>query len=231
MHSTSNSPLILLLEDDVNFGYILSEYLQLQGFYIDWVQSAEAALEQLLIQQYQLAILDIMLPGMNGFELAEQLKQTYPTLPFIFLSAKTLKVDQLKGYRLGAFDYITKPVDEELLVAKMRAILANQKSDSTTPLGGKIGHYQFYPQSYELEFAGERIRLTARETELLQLLYQYQNQLLDRRQALLQIWGATDEFSRKSMDVFISKLRKYLAKDPAVRIENVHGKGFILRVK
>lgn len=218
----------MLLEDDPGFGYILSEYLDLQGFTVDWLTSSEAALEKLNEAVYDLAILDIMLPGMDGFAFARIVRQKHPDLPFIFLSAKSLKVDQLKGFRLGAYDYLTKPIDEELLVARIRALLRQNQQNSPQTEIYQIGQYEFLPARFQLTFGSESIKLTARETELLTLLCQHMHELMPRKKALQQIWGAQDEFSRKSMDVFVSRLRKYLSKDPSIRIENVHGKGFIL---
>lgn len=220
---------ILLVEDDPGFGYILSEYLGMQDFKVDWTKSGEEALESLTQQDYQLAILDIMLPGMDGFEFARLMRQQIPGLPFIFLSAKSLKVDQLKGFQLGAFDYVTKPIDEELLVAKIRALLGQMGQGTTTKGPYQIGAYQFDPDQFQLQFEDQVTKLTARETELLCLLCEYRPQLLPRKLALQQIWGFSNEFSRKSMDVFISRLRKSLSLDPTVRIDNVHGKGFLLR--
>lgn len=219
---------ILLLEDDPSFGYILSEYLKLQQFKLDWVRSAEEALQVLEQHSYRLAILDVMLPGMSGFDLAEIVKRKFPDIPFIFLSAKSLKVDQLKGFKLGAFDYITKPVDEELLVAKIRALLGNFNSEKTQATEYQIGTYTFLPEIFQLRHPAESYKLTPRETALLRLLCEHRRELLPRKKALQLIWGSTDEFTRKSMDVFVSRLRKYLGHDKEVRIENIHGKGFIL---
>lgn len=224
-----NTNRILLVEDDPSFGYILSEYLGMQDFVVDWARSGEEAMESLDKERYQLAILDIMLPGMNGFEFASILRQKEADLPFIFLSAKSLKVDQLKGFQLGAFDYVTKPVDEELLVAKIKALLGQMGQGSSTKGPYQIGDYVFNPEQFQLEYKGQTNQLTARETELLCLLCEYRPQLLPRKLALQQIWGFSNEFSRKSMDVFISRLRKSLSHDPQVRIDNVHGKGFLLR--
>lgn len=220
---------ILLLEDDQSFGYILSEYLQMQNLLVNWVKSGEEALKALEKKSYDLAILDIMLPGIDGFELAHLVKEKYNYLPFIFLSAKSLKIDKLKGFNVGAYDYITKPVDEELLVAKIRALL-NQvnKSQPTSNIEFKIGGYDFFPTTFQLKFNGEFIKLTGTETKLLRMLCEEKNHLLSRKKALQQIWGSNDEFSRKSMDVFVSRLRKYLSKDPHIKIENIHGQGFIL---
>ena len=221
---------ILLLEDDQSFGYILSEYLIMQDFTVTWVKSAEEALKILKKKSFALAILDIMLPKMNGFDLANIMKKENEDIPFIFLSAKSLKVDKLKGFKLGAYDYITKPVDEELLVAKIHALLEHTKKDIVDDSIYKIGEYDFSPELQKLVLQSESIKLTARETALLKMLCQHQNQLLSRKKALHEIWGTHDEFSRKSMDVFISHLRKYLSKDSNVRIENIHGKGFVLKI-
>jgi len=220
---------ILLLEDDQSFGYILSEYLGMQDFEVTWVKSAEAALEVLDQQSFHLAILDIMLPGLDGFGLAGELKRHHGELPFIFLSARSLKIDQLKGYRAGACDYITKPVDEELLVAKIRALLRPTASPGPSQQVFQIGKYRFMPHLFKLEIEGDEIKLTARESALLRMLCEHRNELLPRRQALQEIWGSNDEFTRKSMDVFISHLRKHLARDTSLEIANIHGQGFIFR--
>ena len=220
---------ILLLEDDHSFGYILSEYLGMQGFQVHWVQNGSSAQSALENQVFDLAILDVMVPSPNGFELAAWMQSQSEAVPFIFLSARSLKVDQLKGYQLGAYDYVTKPVDEELLVAKIRALLARVAKSDPQASAYELGKYTFWPQEFRLVGpVGER-RLTAREADLLLLLCRHNNTLLPRKKALQQIWGNTDEFSRKSMDVFISHLRKYLAADTTIRIDNIHGKGFILR--
>ncbi|MEN0006567.1 MAG: response regulator transcription factor, partial [Bacteroidota bacterium] len=219
---------LLLLEDDQSFGYILSEYLMMKDLEVDWVPTAEQALERLMHHPYELAIFDIMLPGMSGLDLAKILRDQAIEVPFIFLSAKSLKVDQLKGFQLGAVDYITKPVDEELLVAKIKAMLDLQRKQQPPESAAiPIGKYLFLRKQYQLQYQGETLKLTARESELLALLCAHHQQLLPRKKALSEIWGSTDEFSRKSMDVFISRLRKYLSKDPTIKIENIHGKGFI----
>lgn len=220
---------ILLLEDNDSFGYILSEYLTMQDFKIDWVKSGEKAIQSIQTNNYDLAILDIMLPGIDGYEVATKIKQINPDLPFIFLSAKSLKIDKLKGFKTGAYDYVTKPIEEEILVAKINALLQIVKTKNNTSTIHIIGEYSFYPSECKLYFKQTETKLTARESELLALLCEHKNTLLSRKKALHQIWQNTDEFSRKSMDVFISHLRKCLSKDENVKIENVHSKGFILR--
>jgi len=222
---------ILLIEDDESFGYILSEYLSLHDFEIHWAKSAKEGLEKVNRTAFDLGIFDIMLPDQNGYEVAAQIKSICPTLPFIFLSAKSLKIDKLKGYKLGADDYVTKPVDEELLLAKIRALVKRSSPKSNQSEQFTIGKYHFDHQLQRLSFGEEVFKLTQREAELLRMLCQNQNQLLSRTHALSTIWGATDEFSRKSMDVFISHLRKYLKKDPHISIVNIHGKGFILSIQ
>ncbi|MEM7039986.1 MAG: response regulator transcription factor, partial [Bacteroidota bacterium] len=186
-------------------------------------------LEKAVEEQFGLAVLDVMLPGIDGFEVARQLQKSRPDLPFVFLSARALKVDQLKGFRLGAADYITKPVDEELLVAKIRALLSRHQPAAATPISFNIGDYVFLSDQFLLTHPEGDQKLTARETALLHLFCRFQNQLMPRKMALRELWGGTDEFSRKSMDVFVSRLRKYLSKDPRIRIENIHGQGFVLR--
>ncbi|MPQ48595.1 response regulator [Marinifilum sp. N1E240] len=218
---------ILLLEDDRSFGYILSEYLSMQEFQVVWVQTGEEVLKILENDNFDLALLDVMLPGIDGYELAKILMKKHDDLPFLFLSAKSLKIDKLKGFKLGAIDFITKPIDEELLVAKINAILNQAKNSKGEDNSIEIGCYEFNPKLFQLKYKEEIIKLTARESELLLMLCEHKNNLLSRKKALNEIWGTNDEFNRKSMDVFISKLRKYLNKDRSITIDNIHGKGFI----
>jgi len=222
---------ILLVEDDPSFGYILSEYLLLQGFEVLWAKSGGEALERLSRHQFNLAILDIMLPDTLGFDLAQAIRKNSPALPFIFLSARSLKIDKLKGYKVGAMDYITKPVDEELLLAKINALIGKNNLSTPTTTQYQIGHYAFNVPLQQLAMDDRTTKLTSRETALLELLCQHENQLLPRKKALQEIWGSVDEFSRKSMDVFISHLRKYLSGDESVSIVNIHGNGFVLKTE
>ena len=222
---------ILLVEDDKSFGYILSEYLMMDDFKVEWVKSGEEALELMDKNDFSLALFDIMLPGISGFDLAQKVRARNVDIPFIFISAKSLKVDQLRGFKLGAFDYITKPIDEELLIAKIKSLLALTERKELTvsqPEKYQIGNYLFFPSEQLLKIGDTQIRLTSRESGLLELLVLQKNQLLQRKSALKQLWGSNDEFNRKSMDVFISHLRRHLSKDPKINIQNVHGKGFIL---
>ena len=221
---------IILIEDNESFGYILAEYLSLHDYAVDWAKTGAEGMEMIAQKKYDLGVFDIMLPDQNGYEVATWVKKQVPYLPFIFLSAKSLKVDKLKGFKLGADDYITKPIDEELFLAKVKALIKRTEHQAPIQEEYTIGQYLFQPSLQKLHWQTEVVQLTKRDAELLQMLCQCQGQLLARKRALQEIWGATDEFSRKSMDVFISHLRKYLSKDELVRITNIHGKGFVLTV-
>ena len=224
---------LLLVEDDANIGYLLKKYLELHDFKVQWAKNANEALQLLEGQKFHLCILDINLPDINGFELSIQIKKRINKQPIIFLTARNIKVDKLYGFKLGADDYITKPVDEEELVARIKAVLNRTYPISTEKSNDQIqlGQYKFNPNNLQLKIAEELIQLTQKEMELLLLLYQNKEQLLTRKEALYTIWGSYDYFKRKSMDVYISKLRKYLSKDPGIKIINIHGQGFILSIK
>lgn len=229
-------PRILLVEDDTSLGYLLTEYLQLKGFFVFWASDGKKALAQLSEDTYDLAILDIMMPEMDGFTLARNIKNQYPDLPFIFLTAKSLKVDVLKGFSLGAVDYLKKPIDEEELVVRIKALLSHIKGGEAEQqeLSNEVrqlGKYSFNPLNQELHFGKEVIHLTSRENELLAFLSSRINRLATHRDILTALWGSHDYFKQKSLNVFITHLRKYLEKDDDIRIENVHGQGFILRVR
>ena len=225
---------LLLVEDDESFGYIMKSYLEMHDFRVHWIKQGDEALSLIRECPFDLCILDVMLPGMDGFEIARNISVEYPNLPFIFLTAKSLKVDKLKGYKLGGDDYITKPVDEELLIAKINAILKRSVPKTNGREGLSvvwIGSYEFDYDSHRLSRQGRERILTDIEARLLKMLFESHHQLVSRERALKDIWGKNDPFNRKTMDVFIYKLRKYLRADPEVRIRNVHGKGFILEWK
>ncbi len=224
---------ILLVEDDTSLGYLLSEYLQLKGLLVTWVRDGSKALGVLQQQTFDLAVLDIMMPEMDGFALAAQLQKTNSDLQFIFLTAKSLKIDVLKGFSLGAVDYLKKPIDEEELVVRIKALLARivkPGQDGSTDDLFYIGRYTFNHRNQELLAEGDSIHLTTRESELLHYLVSRKNQLCSHKEILLALWGRYDYFNKKSLNVFITHLRKYLEKDPRIRIENVHGRGFIFRL-
>ncbi|NBC06398.1 MAG: response regulator, partial [Bacteroidetes bacterium] len=170
------------------------------------------------------------LPDQDGFELARRIRRRSPEQPLIFLTARSLKADRLRGFDLGADDYLVKPVDEEELVARIEAILRRVKPTPKTSTY-TIGRYHFDSQNQWLSLHGDRRQLTEREAHLLTLLCEREGRLLSREQVLKELWNQNDYFTRRSMDVFISRLRKYLSKDERVEIQNVYGSGFILKVK
>lgn len=220
---------ILLVEDDISLGYILKEYLELHGFRIILEQDGEAAVRAFTSMPIDVCILDVMLPKKDGFAVAHEIKRVNGNTPIIFLTARSLKVDKLKGFNLGADDYLVKPVDEEELIARINAVMRR-----VDPLSGKkegnyrIGKYLFDYRNQNLINGDKQQFMTVRESAMLQLLFEHRGRILDRRQALNRLWGESDYFTRRSMDVFISHLRKYLSDDPSIEIRNVHGKGYIL---
>lgn len=226
---------LLLVEDDLNLGFLLMEYLQLEGLRVTWRKDALSGLQALKQQQFDLAVLDVMMPGMNGFNLAKQIRSRYPSMPFLFLTARLLKEDKLKGYELGAEDYLTKPFDEEELLCKINVILRRQSLKRTTPAAANIqafdiGQFHFNYSRQEISRAGETRRLTEKESEVLLLLCRNSNRILKRDHAVKEIYGKEDYFLGRSFDVFISRLRKILRADPEVSIENVYKVGFILNI-
>jgi DNA-binding response OmpR family regulator len=223
---------LLLVEDDTGFGYILKEYLEIKGFAVTWATDGLQAIDLIQRLAFDLCLLDIMLPGADGFAVADSIKKHESGLPFIFLTAKGLKVDKLKGFRSGCDDYEVKPIDEELLVAKINAIIARSEKSILQDKEHlfTIGEYLFDFNNLRLDHKGESVILTQREAALLRLLCLHQNILVDRKTVLKEIWGISDLFTRKSMDVFISRLRKHLKDDSSVKIINIHNKGFVLKV-
>ncbi len=224
---------IILVEDDPSLGYLLSEYLGMKGFTITWAKHGKEALVKMETQTYDLAILDIMMPQMDGFTLAAAMRDSFPELPFLFLSAKSLKIDVLKGFALGAVDYLKKPIDDEELVIRIESLLsriAPSNLDSQKKVQ-QLGRYTFNSLNHELTNNGNMIHLTTKENELLLYLASRQNQLCSHKEILLKLWGRNDFFNKKSLNVFITRLRKYLVQDASLKIENVHGQGFILRTE
>lgn len=225
---------ILLVEDDPTLGYLLREYLTMNGFEISLTKTASEALNLLDSHIFELAILDVMLPDKDGFELAKNIKSIHPTIPFLFLTARSLKVDVLKGFSIGAVDYLKKPIDEEELVVRIKALLSRIQTSSKTVTVEEIstlGRYRFHYKNQQLAFNEEKISLTKREAELLHFLLSNKNNLCTHKEILSALWGKSDYFNKKSLNVFITHLRKYLQKDPAITIENVHKQGFILKIE
>jgi len=221
-------PKLLLVEDDSTLGYILKEYLEMKNFAVTWAKNGLEGLEKFREQQVDLCIVDVMMPEMDGFTMVERMRQQGSEVPLLFLTAKSLKVDVLKGFSLGADDYIVKPVEEEELVARINAILRRAEHPSEQQEIFEVGEYTFDSKNQKLTHNGADKYLTEREAQLLRLLCLNKGNLLPRQYVLKNIWGKSDYFNRRSMDVFISKLRKYLSKDERIQITNVHGSGFIL---
>jgi DNA-binding response OmpR family regulator len=221
---------ILLAEDDLNLGFLLLEFLESHGLDVKLYRDGESALKAFRTGSFNFCILDVMMPRMDGFTLARNLKSLNPNIPVIFLTARSVKEDKLKGYGLGADDYITKPFDEDELLWRIKAVVNRtvmpelSEPESTF----HIGRYEFDFASYSLKLGDVSRRLTNREAEVLRLLCASRNNIVKREQILTEIWGENDYFAGRSLDVFISKLRKYFADDPAVRIENIPKVGFIL---
>ena len=227
-----NKRSILLVEDDESLGYILREYLEMHGFEATLTRDGEAGLQAFESGGFDLCLLDVMMPKKDGFALAADIRKLDQQVPIIFLTAKSLKVDKLKGFKIGADDYLVKPVDEEELIARIEAVLRRTQPESTKSNKEKykIGLYRFDYANLSLSFNGTTQQLTQKEAEVLAELCRHEGHIVDRKDTLQRLWGHNDYFNRRSMDVFISRLRKYLAADPGVAIVNVHGKGFVLRI-
>lgn len=222
---------ILLVEDEENFGAVLKNYLELADYEVRWYRNGNLGFAGFRKEKFDLCVLDVMMPERDGFTLAADIRKEDKGIPLIFLTAKGLKEDQLKGYQVGADDYLTKPFDSEVLLWKIKAILKRDTGQSAMAPEAEyaIGKYTFRTVMRTLEVGGEEQRLSPKEAQLLTLLCQHANDVMPREQALEQIWKEDSYFTTRSMDVFIAKLRKYLKNDPKVEIVNVHGNGFSLR--
>jgi len=225
---------VLLAEDDANLGKILKTYLEAKGFDVNlFVNGEDALLGYHKNASYQILVLDVMMPIMDGFTLAENIRKTDKTIPIIFLTAKSLEEDKLKGFSMGGDDYITKPFNMELLLARINAIVRrihNVYDEKVEQSDYVIGDFVFEYKHQKLIYKGSDQKLTSKEAELLKLLCEHTNEVLDRRIALNRIWKDDSYFNARSMDVYITKLRKYLKLDDRIQIINVHGIGFKLLV-
>src|SRR6187397_2724253 len=223
-------PRILLCEDDTNLGMVLKNYLELNDYEVTLERDGKLGLAAFQREKFDLCLLDVMMPNMDGFTLAEEIRDVNPDVPLFFLSAKTMKEDIIQGYKLGADDYITKPFDSEVLLLKIKAILKRNEELHREEVNAEfdMGKYHFNPRLRELTIEGRVQTLSPKENELLKMLSEYKNDLLSREIALKKIWGSDTYFNGRSMDVYIAKLRKYLKEDPALEIVNIHGNGFRL---
>jgi DNA-binding response OmpR family regulator len=220
---------ILLVEDDQNFGVVLKDYLMLNDYDVTLAKDGLEGLIMFKNNIYDMCILDVMMPRKDGFSLAKDIRATNTEIPIIFLTAKTLKEDVLKGYQVGADDYLNKPFDSEVLLYKVKAILQRKESDKETEdetFEFEIGKFKLNAKLRQLFINGEVRKLSPKENKLLKLLAIHKNDLMPREMALTKIWRDDNYFTSRSMDVYIAKLRKYLKEDPNVEIINIHGEGF-----
>jgi DNA-binding response OmpR family regulator len=224
---------ILLCEDDSNLGLVLKNFLELNDYDVTLERDGRLGLGAFQREKFDLCLLDVMMPNVDGFTLAEEIRDIDPDVPLFFLSAKTLKEDILQGYRLGADDYITKPFDSDVLMHKIKAIIKRNEEDHkvTDNLEFELGAYHFNPKLRELKVKDATQVLSPKENELLKMLAEHKNDLLTREKALKKIWGSDTYFNGRSMDVYIAKLRKYLKEDSTIEIVNIHGNGFRLVVQ
>lgn len=224
---------ILLAEDDLDFGSILQQYLQLHSFQVTWAKNGVEAFEIFQKNNFEICVLDVMMPKLDGFSLAEKIIVLQPETPFVFLTARNQKEDKIKGLRLGADDYIVKPFEVDELILRLQNIL--KRSQKTTikqqQIIIEIGSYNFDTQTLLLMHKKKTQRVTEKESLLLQFLYKNKNQLVKREEILKAVWGNDDFFSGRSMDVFISRLRKYFVEDSSIKIESIRGVGLEFKIK
>lgn len=223
---------ILLVEDDPNFGIVLKDYLALNDYNVTHAKDGIEGLILFKNNDFDLCILDVMMPRKDGFTLAQDIRATNKEIPIIFLTAKTMKEDVLKGYQVGADDYLNKPFDSEVLLLKIKAILQRKENESTQEneqFEFTIGKFFFNSKLRHLSIGDEEPqKLSPKESKLLRMLAIHKNDLMPRELALTKIWRDDNYFTSRSMDVYIAKLRKYLKEDPNVEILNIHGEGFRL---
>ncbi len=225
---------ILIVEDDLNLGFLLVDFLQGEGFFVKLCRDGMAGLQAAEKDIFDVCILDVMMPKLDGFSLAKTLRKKGFQTPFLFLTAKSLMEDKLRGYDLGCEDYITKPFQEEELLCKINVILRRANCSNAIenhPGSFQIGAYTFEYEKQELVYQDTIYRLTQKENEVLRLLCLHKNKILKREEAVQNIYGKKDYFLGRSFDVFISKIRKLLKNDPSIKIENVFKVGFILNVQ
>ncbi len=221
---------LLYLEDEQSLGSITYDMLVKNGFMVHWVQDGRKALELFHTQPFDACVADIMMPGMDGYSFVREIRKADEQIPVIFLSARTLTDDVIKGFEAGGNDYLKKPFSIEELIVRIHALLRRKPAGADTGTY-TVGRYTFSRTAMELQIGDRVITLTARTNELIHRLVQQQNKVLDRRQTLLELWGDDTLFNSRSMDVFITRIRKYFAEDPNISIVNVRGIGYKLLVR
>ena len=222
---------ILLVEDERNFGTILRDFLAMNGFNVTLCENGDIGLSVFKSEKFDLCIIDVMMPKKDGFTLASEIRDLDPKVPFIFLTAKTLREDVIKGYKTGADDYVTKPFDSEVLLYKIKAILARHKEPISAQEEFEIGSFSFNSKLRVLKQSHKETKLSPKEAALLKMLCEFKNDVMPREKALKEIWKDESYFTGRSMDVYIVKLRKFLASDSKIEINNLHGNGYSLQVR
>ena len=225
---------ILLAEDDPNLGLLLAEFLKKKGYAVTWAQNGDEALDFFVKGSFDLCVLDVMMPKKDGFSLAKDIRATHLDVPIIFLTSKAMEEDTLQGFKAGADDYLTKPFSMDVLVARMEAVLRRTKTDKVIPSLAEeivLGEFVYWPQKMKLIRAGVEQKFTPKENDLMKLLCENLGRPVSRSYALKLIWGDDTYFNARSMDVYMTKLRKMLKEDPRVQLVNLHGEGFRLRIE
>ena len=230
-----NNKKILLVEDDQNFGIVLRDYLTLNDFDVTLAKNGMEGFEKFKKDNFDLCILDVMMPYKDGYTLAKEIREKNKDVPLVFLTAKSMKEDVIKGYKVGADDYLNKPFDSDVLLMKIKAIIqrkASENKNEPVKFEFQIGKFLLNSKLRFLKFDdNEPIKLSPKESDLLKMMAIYENDLMPRELALTKIWREDNYFTSRSMDVYIAKLRKYLKEDPSVEILNIHGEGFRLVVR
>ncbi|MCK6617210.1 MAG: response regulator transcription factor [Cyclobacteriaceae bacterium] len=221
---------ILVVEDDPGLGFVIQDNLKQRGYDVCLGRDGEEGLEYFRGREFQLCIVDIMMPKKDGFTLAREIRVLNHEVPILFLTAKSMHEDKLEGFRTGADDYITKPFSLEELFFRIEVFMRRRKPVLPSEKVIQLGGYQFDPTNFKLVGLGSTLTLTSREAAILRLLFQHRDRVLKRDEILKEIWGDDDYFMGRSMDVFISRLRKHLKDDPSVQIINYHGIGFKLQL-
>jgi DNA-binding response OmpR family regulator len=226
---------ILFIEDEIDLGNVVKQYLEVMDFEVEWCKNGNEAFERFKTapNQYQILLIDVCLPGIDGFELAERIVKTNSNTSFIFLTARNEKCDKIYGLKIGADDYITKPFDIDEVVLRIKNIIKRKHGAVLTGNSNyiEIGNIKFYRELLKLLIGGKEITLTPRESELLEYLINNPNRVIKREEILNQLWGENDYFLGRSLDVFISRLRKHLGNNEYICINNIYAVGFVFNVK
>jgi DNA-binding response OmpR family regulator len=225
-----NKGKILMAEDDTNLAFVVKDNLEINGFTVTLASDGESALAEFSKAKYDLCILDVMLPKKDGFTLSEDIRKKDQQVPLLFLTAKGMKEDRIKGFKSGADDYITKPFSIEELLLRIEVFLKRSRTQNLNHSLFEIASYTFNYHNLSLTRAGKSVSLTQKEADVLRLFCLHKDSLLKREEILNTVWGNDDYFTGRSLDVFITKIRKYLKEDKSIIIQNVHGVGFKMQI-